>query len=55
MSAIRYNPAARCLAERLKASGKLVIGAVMRKLVHWMFGVLNSGLPFDADRAIAKC
>jgi transposase len=58
MSAIRYNPAAQCFAERLKGGGKrgkLVIAAVMRKLVHWMFGVLKSGRPFDADRAIAKC
>ncbi len=57
MSAIRCNPAAGSFADRLKAGGKggkLVIGAVMRKLVHWMFGVLKSGQPFDAKRAFAK-
>lgn len=55
--AIRYNAAAKALAERLKAqgkAGKVVIGAVMRKLVHWMFGVLKSGQPFDATLALAK-
>lgn len=58
MSAIRYNVAAQAFADRLKASGKrgkVVIGAVMRKLVHWMFGVLKSGVPFDAKLAVAKC
>lgn len=58
MSAIRYNPAAQAFADRLKTSGKrgkVVIGAVMRKLVHWMFGVLKSGQPFNADLAFAKC
>lgn len=36
--------------ERLAAAGKppmLIIGAMMRKLVHVAFGVLNSGKPFD--------
>jgi transposase len=58
MSAIRYNPAAQTFADRLKANGKqgkVVIAAVMRKLVHWMFGVLKSGQPFNAKLAIAKC
>lgn len=35
---------------RLKAAGKppmLIIGAMMRKLIHVAFGVLKSGLPFD--------
>jgi transposase len=36
--------------ERLEAAGKpakLIIGAMMRKLVHIAFGVLKSGKPFD--------
>jgi len=36
--------------ERLEAAGKpakLIIGAMMRKLVHVAFGVLKSGKPFD--------
>lgn len=57
MSAIRYNTAAKALAERLKAShknGKVVVGAVMRKMIHWMFGVLKSGQAFDPALALAK-
>lgn len=57
MSAIRCNEAAKAIADRLKASGKsgkVVIGAVMRKMIHWMFGVLKSGQIFDPERAIAK-
>lgn len=57
MNAIRFNSAAKAIAERLKAggkSGKVVIGAVMRKMIHWMFGVLKSGHPFDPSLAIAK-
>lgn len=40
----------RRFQERLKAAGKpnkLIIGAMMRKLVHVAFGVLKSGKPFD--------
>jgi transposase len=37
--------------QRLAATGKppmLIIGAMMRKLIHVAFGVLKSGLPFNA-------
>ena len=37
--------------QRLAAAGKapmLIIGAMMRKLIHVAFGVLKSGLPFNA-------
>jgi transposase len=57
MSAARCNPAALALYRRLKAagkSGKVALCAVMRKLVHWMFGVLKSGQPFDLNLALAK-
>lgn len=57
MSAIQCNPAAKAMAERLKAggkSGKVVIVAVMRKLVHWMMGVVKSGVRFDPDLALAR-
>jgi transposase len=57
MSALRCNPAAKVLAKRLRAAGKpgkLIVGAVMRKLVHWMFGVLKSARPFDLQLALAK-
>ena len=57
MSAMRCNPAAKALYERLKANGKsakVALCAVMRKLLHWMFGVLKSRQPFDVQRALAK-
>ena len=40
----------KCFQQRLAAAGKppmLIIGAMMRKLVHVAFGVLKSGKPFD--------
>lgn len=46
----RYNPVIKEFADRLKKAGKpnmLIIGAVMRKLLHIMYGVLKSGMPFD--------
>lgn len=57
MSAMRYNGAAKALAERLTAAGKIpkvALIAVMRKLVHWMVGVIKSGKPFDVNLALAK-
>lgn len=48
----RYNPPCRRFTERLKAKrkqGKVIVIAVMRKLVHQVFGVLKSGQPFDPD------
>ena len=52
VSAMRYNPLLRDFAARLKATGMstmAVIGAVMRKLVHQMYGVVCSGKPFDSN------
>ena len=57
MSAIRCNAAAKTLRDRLVATGKnkkVAIVAVMRKLVHWMMGVLKSGKRFDVQLALAK-
>lgn len=57
MSAWTHNPAARAMAKRLKESGKngkVVIAALMRKLVHWAYGVLKSGTKFDPQMALAK-
>lgn len=50
MSAMRYNPACKAFAERLRAKGKkqiVIIGAVMTKLLHIIYGVLKSRKPFD--------
>jgi transposase len=52
LTAIRWNPVARALRERLLARGKhkmVIVGAVMRKLVHLAFGVLKTRVPFRAD------
>jgi transposase len=45
-----YNPILSTFALKLAQSGKhtmVVIGALMRKLLHIIFGVLKSGRPFD--------
>lgn len=50
LTALRWNPLLQAMGERLRAQGKskmLIVGAVMRKLLHLCFGVLKSGRPFD--------
>ena len=52
--AIRFNPTLRIFAKRLLAAGKhkrLIIGAVMRKLLVLAYGILRSGIAFDANYA----
>ncbi len=47
---MRHNPILRTFAGRLRARGvigKALVVAVMRKLLHLVFGVLKSGHPFD--------
>jgi transposase len=54
--ATRYNPVLREFSERLSRRGKskmVIIGAVMRKLLHLAFGVLKTRKPFDPNHAIA--
>jgi transposase len=49
---IRYNPIIRTFYHRLKGNGKngkVIVCAIMRKLVHLIFGILKSGKPFDAN------
>jgi len=46
----RHNPILHTFAQRLLAAGKSkmqVVAAVMRKLLHLVFGILKSGQPFD--------
>jgi transposase len=48
----RTNPRLIALAERLAARGLCqmeIIVAVMRKLLHFAYGVLKSGQPFDLN------
>ena len=52
MVASRHNPLLHQFALRLAANGmakKAVIGAVMHKLVHLIYGVIRTGKPFDAN------
>lgn len=51
-----YNPRLKSFADRLSAKGKpfkVVMCAVMRKLIHLVWGVLKSGRPFEPDGALA--
>jgi transposase len=49
-SAKRHNPLVQPLVERMKAEGhcaNAITVAVMRKLLHYIYGVLKSGQPFN--------
>ena len=57
MVAIRFNSVIRCFANQLSENGKskmVVIGAVMRKLVHVMYGVIKSKQAFNPAYAVNK-
>ena len=50
LNALRFNPCLRPFYHRLLAQGKpkmVAVAAVMRKLLHLVYGVLCSGHPFD--------
>ncbi len=50
MVAKRFNPVIAEFAKRLELNGKnkmTIIGAIMRKIIHMIYGVLKSGLPFN--------
>jgi len=52
-----HNPALKVFGDRLRDNGlckKAVVCAVMRKLVHIIYGVIKSGQPFDASRAMPR-
>ena len=56
MVAIKHNGVIRNFAARLRANGKcekVIIGAVMRKLLHIAFGVLKHNRPFDPAHTAA--
>lgn len=53
----RHNPVLKVFGDRLSVTGlapKAVVGAVMRKLAHLIYGVIKSGRPFDATVAMPK-
>ncbi|GHU05750.1 hypothetical protein FACS1894158_09620 [Betaproteobacteria bacterium] len=50
MTTLYHTDWGKCFRSRLSAAGKvpkLIIAAMMRKLIHVAFGVLKSGLPFS--------
>ncbi|AFY33855.1 IS110 family transposase [Calothrix sp. PCC 7507] len=52
VAAMRHNPLLKLFAQRLLDRGKVkmqVLGAVMRKLLHFAFAILKSQKPFDPD------
>jgi len=52
ITAIRYNPVVRALAQRLERQNKpakVIIAAAMRKLIHLAYGVLKHKRPFDPN------
>ena len=52
MSALRFNPSVKSLAERLRTAGKakmVILGAAMRKLLMLAFGVLKSRVPYQEN------
>lgn len=52
LTAMTRNPVFIEVADRLKKAGKpgkVIIGAIMRKLLRLMFAVLKSGKPFDVN------
>lgn len=56
--AMKHNPVVAVFCERLRGYGKpkmVIVGAVMRKLTHIIFGVLKSGKPFDPTHAVNCC
>lgn len=53
LAALRCNPALIRFAARLRATGKpkmVIVAAVMRKLLHQIYGVLRSGQVYDPTR-----
>lgn len=55
ITAMRACPAFKAFAERLAARGKpkkVIIGAVMRKLVHIIYGVLKHQTPYDPAKVL---
>lgn len=52
--AMRYNPLLKEFAQRLRERSKppmVIVGAVMRKLLHQAYGVLKHATPFNPNYA----
>ena len=51
-TAMRWNPIIKAFAERLEKKGKtdkVIVAAVIRKLIHIAYGVLKNDTPFDPN------
>jgi len=52
---MKHNPVLIEMRKRLLKAGKpkmLIVGAVMRKLIHIIYGVLKNNQPFDPEFAV---
>ena len=52
MTAIQHNPVIRTFAERLRNAGKTgkqIVVAAMRKLLHLIYGMVKNNAPFDPN------
>lgn len=52
VTAMRFNPIVKALVQRLEQRHKpwkVILGAVMRKLMHLAYGVLKNKTPFDSN------
>ena len=52
LSAMKHNPIIKKFVDKLKAKGKTgkqIVCAVIRKLIHMIFGVLKNRIPFDPN------
>lgn len=55
--AMTHNPAVKAFSTRLKNGGlapKAVVAACMHKLVHIVYGILKSGMPFNPAHGVAR-
>lgn len=53
MTARVFNPLLKDFGDRLKTNGKSpkqIIIAIMRKLLHQIYGILKSGMPYNPDK-----
>jgi transposase len=57
ITAMRCCPACQAFADRLAARGKpkkVIISAMMRKLVHIVYGVLKHRTPYDPAKVLGQ-
>ena len=54
LTTMRHCPGCRAFVDKLSARGKVkkvIIGAVMRKLLHIIYGILKHRTPYDPVKA----